>query len=202
VLSAGERNEFLSGEVIVEEKVDGANIGISSIRGDLAVQNRGEYITRPAHPQFSALWPWLDVHRQMLRELLGHKLVLFGEWCFAVHTLRYDALPDWFLGFDIYERGPDKFWSAERRNALLIRGGISAVGEISRGRYTLRQLADLASSTWSRYSRASVEGIYLRRDSGPWLKSRAKIVRTEFAQSIDEHWSARAIQHNHLRRAG
>jgi hypothetical protein len=59
----------------------------------------------------------LATHESRLTETLGD-LVLFGEWCASFHTVRYDALPDWFLAFDVYDRGRAGFWSADRRGAL------------------------------------------------------------------------------------
>jgi hypothetical protein len=45
VLKPGEAAEFLSGEIVVEEKVDGANLGISlGPSGRLRAQSRGNYL--------------------------------------------------------------------------------------------------------------------------------------------------------------
>lgn len=45
VLSPDEAAALLSGEVVVEEKVDGANIGFSASEdGELRAQNRGSYL--------------------------------------------------------------------------------------------------------------------------------------------------------------
>ena len=202
VFTEDEQSRFLEGALIIEEKVDGANIGISILDGDLAVQNRGEYLRHPANMQFSPLWPWLENHRPQLTNELGSNLILFGEWCYAVHTVRYDALPDWFLGFDVYDRKAEKYWSAARRNELLKRTGLCAVPEIGRGRFDIRHLKELATTGASRYGNGPLEGLYLRRESGAWLDQRAKIVRPEFSQSIQEHWSSRSMERNHLRLAG
>ena len=45
VLSHAEVASLLSGEVVVEEKLDGANVGLSlDANGNLVVQNRGQYL--------------------------------------------------------------------------------------------------------------------------------------------------------------
>ena len=58
VLSPEEAREFLVSEVVLEEKVDGANIGFSTSEdGELRVQNRGSYLDCDhAHEQFRPLW--------------------------------------------------------------------------------------------------------------------------------------------------
>ena len=120
VFSPEEAGAFVDGEVTVEEKVDGANIGFSlDESGALRVQSRGNYLTRGSHPQFQPLWPWIESRRFSLTEALQSGLILFGEWCFALHSVPYQGLPDWFLGFDIYDRTVNRFWSSDRRHRWL-----------------------------------------------------------------------------------
>ena len=147
VLSLSEAATFIRAELCIEEKIDGANIGISVEDGVLMVQNRGAYLEQPSAPQFRPLWGWLSQRQAILLEILGSDLVLFGEWCFAVHSARYDRLPDWFLGFDIYDRSTERFWSSIRRNNLLESAGISVIPEMGRGRFTLEDLRRMKRAT-------------------------------------------------------
>jgi hypothetical protein len=131
-----------------------------------------------------------------MTEALGN-LILFGEWCYAVHSVRYDALPDWFIGFDVYDRRARRFWSAARRNELLHRIGLLSVPELERGHYRIQDLKLLLSAESSRFG-GPIEGLYLRQEDDGWLDHRAKLVRAEFVQSIGEHWSRRPIERNQL----
>lgn len=197
VLSPADAREFLSAEVLVEEKVDGANLGISvSPSGELRAQNRGSYLGPRAHPQFQPLWPWLEARREQLVQALGSRLILFGEWCFAVHSVHYDALPDWFLAFDVYDRHASRFWSSQRRDALVEALGLAHVPVIARGRFSLESIQKLLGP--SRLAPVPMEGLYVRRDQGDFLDARAKLVRAEFVQAIEEHWSSRPMQRNGL----
>ena len=201
VLSPAEVRELLSGEVLVEEKVDGANVGISvDPAGELRAQNRGSYLGTRAHPQFQPLWPWLESRRERLVQALGSHLILFGEWCFAVHSVHYEALPDWFLAFDVYDRCAGHFWSSQRRDALVEALGLARVPVIARGRFSLEDIEKLLGP--SRISLAPMEGLYVRRDQGEFLKARAKLVRPEFIQAVEEHWSSRPLQRNRLLAGG
>jgi len=197
VFSHEEARSFVKGEVTVEEKVDGANIGFSLDKsGVLRVQNRGSFLTRGAHPQFQPLWPWIETHRFAITEALEPGLILFGEWCFARHSVPYNRLPDWFLGFDIYDRAADRFWSSDRRDRWLIDLGLTPITRLARGRFSLEQLIAFIGS--SRVSQGPMEGIYVRREQGDWLEERAKIVRAEFVDGIDRHWSEQALEKNAL----
>lgn len=197
VLSPEEASRLLADEVIVEEKVDGANVGLSvDAEGSLRAQNRGEYLQHGAHPQFQPLWPWLEARRSALTEALGSSLVLFGEWCFAVHSIQYRSLPDWFLGFDVYDREAGRFWSTGRRDALLAQLGLAGVPRLGKNRFTLPQLCAMIGP--SRLGAEAMEGLYVRRENEGWLQERAKLVRAEFSQAIEEHWSRRRLLKNQL----
>ena len=199
VLSEAAALRFLNAEILVEEKVDGANLGISVGRdGSLRVQNRGAYLSPPSHPQFAPLWPWLASRRSALSNALGSDLVLFGEWCFAVHSARYDRLPDWFLAFDVYDRSVGRFWSAVRRNRLVQSMRMAVVPEVARGFFNLDTVRRLLTSSQSALGCQPVEGLYLRREDKEWLQDRTKIVRAEFVQNIGEHWSSRTMEKNRL----
>lgn len=45
-----------------------------------------------------------------------------------------------------------------------------------------------------------MEGLYLRSDQGDWLVQRAKLVRHDFIQSVEQHWSRSGIKPNRLLR--
>jgi ATP-dependent RNA circularization protein (DNA/RNA ligase family) len=198
VFKAHEIAEFLSDDVVVEEKVDGANLGISlGPDGRLRPQSRGNYLAPGrSHAQWNPLWPWLAEHRERLEEGLRGGLLVYGEWCYAKHTVPYDGLPDWFLGFDIFEVATGRFWSVDRRNGWLRERELIPVPELKRGRVQLNQVASFMGT--SRVGRVPMEGIYLRREQEGCLQARAKVVSTAFKQQIEEHWTRRSVVPNQL----
>ena len=76
VLDPDESVDILSTPVVVEEKVDGANLGLSVIDGSVRVQNRGSILENRAHPQFQPLWAWLAAREATIRARLGTSLIL------------------------------------------------------------------------------------------------------------------------------
>ncbi len=197
VLSPSEVERFLSQEVVVEEKIDGANLGFSvGVDGSLKAQNRGTYLTPPGERQFSGLWNWLRARNEGLVENLGANLMLFGEWCLARHAIRYDLLPDWFLGFDVYDRVEGRFWGTRRRDQLLEKLGLRSVPKLAQGVFLAHSLPSLIGH--SGFAEGPMEGIYLRRESGDWLIERAKVVSAQFVQSIEEHWRNKPFERNRL----
>lgn len=163
VLSPAEAQALLVGEVVIEEKVDGANLGISVGQdGTLRIQNRGQYLVAPYTGQFERLAKWVATHEDVLFDTLGEHLILFGEWCAARHSVAYDSLPDWFLVFDVYDRSAGRFWSTSRHDALARCMGLCMVPVLSRERTSLARLESLVQSAESHFRRGPVEGIVVR----------------------------------------
>ena len=197
VLTANERSAFLTRELTVEEKVDGANLGISfDSSGNVRAQNRGGYLELPGSGQWRPLRDWLRLRMDALFNTLIDRYILFGEWCYARHSVCYNDLPDWFLGFDMYDKQSARFLSVTRRDALCRKIGVAQVPTVARGRFALEELVRILAE--SALAGHPVEGIYLRSDTGQWLVQRAKIVYPGFLQSLNTHWSRTALVPNRL----
>ena len=124
-----------SADVIVEEKIDGANMGFRVAKGgEILAQNRSRYISSGDHAQFSRLQEWVELHRAALIGLLGgeneNNLILYGEWCVAKHSLKYDRLPDFFVAFDLFDTTENKFYSRRRFHTAMKDTGIFVVPTI------------------------------------------------------------------------
>ncbi len=189
MMSNAEEMEFLAQPIIVEEKVDGANIGISfNEKGDIQFQNRGNYIKPGDHPQFEPIWEWGYQRFDLLKRKLAQQYILFGEWCYVKHSIHYTELDDWFLGFDIFDRHVNRFLSVNSRNEVFKDCDISPIPLVFSGIITTSELLRLINNP-SKFYDGPVEGLYLRLEETGYLKQRAKIIRSEFIQAIEEHWT-------------
>jgi ATP-dependent RNA circularization protein (DNA/RNA ligase family) len=199
VLYLEDAETLLAGEVVIEEKLDGANLGFSiGLDGSLFAQNRGQYLLPPFTGQFAQLGQWLESHQDRLFDALTESLTVFGEWCAARHSLNYDQLPDWWLMFDVYDSEAERFWSTVRRNELAALVGVSVVPCLYQGRVTLAQLKGWAFGEASRFRRGDAEGVIVRSEDAMWLQNRAKLVRPNFTQAITQHWRNRVVEWNRI----
>lgn len=107
--------------LVVEEKMDGANCGISFYeKGGLVLQSRGHVLTGgPREKHFDLFKTWANMFMNQLWELLGTRYIMYGEWMFAKHTVYYDALPHYFLEFDIFDKQQKVFLATSRRKKML-----------------------------------------------------------------------------------
>jgi len=199
VLDQKDVQRFLDNEIIIEEKVDGANLGISiNDQYEIHFQNRSHYVTSESATQWRQLDVWKKQHQEALYSILTPNLILFGEWCYAKHSIHYTLLPDIFLAFDIYDKTQGKFYSVEKRDELLQGTSIKTVPLVARGKFAREQLAHMLNSSPSQYYEGPPEGLYMRIEQNGFLKERGKFVRADFLAHSDDviHWSKQGVVKN------
>jgi hypothetical protein len=196
--------------LIVEEKIDGTNVGIHfTSQGEMVLQCRGHLITEGMHPQYDLFKQWANVKRPVLEKTLGDGFILFGEWMYARHSIYYRKLPHYFFEFDIYEKASASFLNLARRLALLNDTGIQTVPVVHTGSLTKKQLPALigASLFDSEFEHPEtkridhrMEGLYLRTEADGVVTARAKFVRPEFVEKIKQstHWQQQTMVPNLL----
>ena len=106
--------------LIVEEKLDGTNVGIHfASSGRMVLQCRGHEITSGMHAQYDLFKQWTVCKRPELEVVLADRFILFGEWLYARHSVHYRELPHYFFEFDIYDKQEALFLDLASRKALL-----------------------------------------------------------------------------------
>ncbi len=217
--------------VVVEEKVDGANAAISfSADGQILLQSRGHYLTGGAREKhFNLFKQWANVHARAFWEVLGSRYILFGEWLYAKHTVFYDALPHYFLEYDVLDLDEQVFLSTRNRKQLL--SGLPLVsvpvlftGKIESYQQLLAMLGkshyqtstyleclqviceekglDVVKSLKQTDQSLLMEGLYIKVEAGDVVTERYKYVRSSFLTTIlqsESHWLNRPIIPNVLR---
>jgi hypothetical protein len=211
-LGPRESQRFLADpSLIVEEKLDGTNVGIHFGRdGRLVLQCRGHEITAGMHPQYDLFKQWATAKTAALESMLVDRFVLYGEWLYARHSVHYRALPHYFFEFDIYDKRAGQFLDLASRLRMLEGTGIHTVPVVHQGpagEEELRRLigpsafAACFDNPASGRSDNLMEGLYLRTEADGFVRSRAKFVRPEFVEKIkqSEHWQHQAMVPNLLR---
>jgi len=206
--------ELAGRHLVVEEKMDGANCGVSFGRdGRLRLQSRGHYLTGgPRERQFDLLKGWASTHAAGLWELLGDRYVLYGEWCYGKHSIFYTDLPHYLLEFDILDTHEGVFLSTERRAAMLERAPFVASVEVLHAgplpslaalhaligpshfitadhRKQLAQAAteaglDPVQALAETDPSGLMEGLYIKVEGGGAVTGRYKYVRRGFLQTV------------------
>lgn len=193
-------------EITVEEKIDGACVGIRHTDEEPIIRNR-EHILRkgyikdtPSKMQFRPLWGWYYEHREnfaALNTLLGFEASVYGEWLYAKHTLYYDRLPALFIAHSVYDPEEETFVTQVRAREALVGAGFSVprlLTEYITSVETLYGYMDLDSE----FGDCKVEGVYIKVTdwARPDHTHRFKMVRPDFRSDPD--WVNRPLVKNRL----
>ncbi len=195
----------------LEEKVDGANVAISFDSDlNLRLQSRGHLLTGGAREgRYDLFKQWAAAHQDVFRKRIGSRYIIYGEWLYVKHRLFYDALPHYFLEFDMLDTERDIFLDTDARAELLSGLPVVSVPVLARGNFS--SLEDLtAHLTHSRFITDAhtdilrrqaeslgldpgqvaaqtdlstyMEGIYIKVEQYGAVTQRMKFVRPSFAQ--------------------
>lgn len=214
--------------LVVEEKLDGANTGISfTPDGTLHLQSRGHYLTGgPRERQFGPLKAWAATIQHALFDRIHDRYVVYGEWLYAKHTVFYDALPHYFCEFDILDQHTNTFLATPERAALLDGLPVASVPVLHAGTVpTLNALTAYIGPSTCRTTQWKdnlvqaaqgsavdqvlretdlddhMEGLYLKVEENGEVVERYKWVRPTFLTAILDagtHWMDRPIVPNQL----
>lgn len=110
--------------LVVEDKIDGGNFGISFDDTTLLLQSRGHYLLGNDKPHFSPLKTWANTWKDELYYILGDQHIMYGENMYAFHSVFYDLLPHYFMEFDIYDKQREVFLDTPTRHAMLASAGV------------------------------------------------------------------------------
>jgi RNA ligase len=223
-------SDLAGSRLVVEEKLDGGNAGISfDADGRMYLQSRGHFLEgggRERH--FDLFKTWASRWRRELWGTLGPRYVLYGEWLYAKHTIFYDALPHYFLEFDILDLETDRFLATVERRRLLAGLPVRSVPVLHEGpiadpaalkallgpsafktqawRDRLAAAAGAAPHDPALVQRQTdpsplMEGLYIKVEEHGAVAGRFKYVRHDFLRVVidsESHWQSRPILPNRL----
>jgi hypothetical protein len=187
-------DQLMAKEVVVEEKLDGANVVLwaTDHRVECALRSGPGGIDRAG--QLGPLRAWVAERTGRLRELLADGCVLYAEWLYIVHTVHYVSLPSYLVALDL--RLPDcSFLAPDARTEACRAVGLPVPPELWRG--VPGRVATLeALLGQSRWGPETAEGIVIRTVDGTEPRI-AKLLRSGFNPLKDDDWK-RSRPHNTL----
>lgn len=97
--------------IIVQEKLDGSNVGVAKINGEIVPLTRSGYVANTSpYRQHSVFHEWAIANRKRFDELLKDGQRVCGEWLYQAHGTRYSLPHEPFVAFDIIELGKRSPW--------------------------------------------------------------------------------------------
>lgn len=181
-------NNFIGKRVIVTLKMDGEN---STLYNDYIHARSLDSSNHETRKWIKGLWSRISY-------LLDEDMRICGENLYAVHSVKYDNLPSYFMMFSIWVENKCLSWDETVEYAKIL--GLELVPVIYDGIYD----KEIIIAEFSKYEKEN-EGYVIRiADEFNYIdfrRSVAKFVRPEFRQIINNshgHWISKKIEKNKL----
>jgi ATP-dependent RNA circularization protein (DNA/RNA ligase family) len=196
VLSPDEAAALLGCEVLVEEKLDGANVMVWLEDGRVETALRSGPGSADRAGQLGPLRAWAGEYADALRDLLSELGggVLYAEWLYLTHTVAYEGLASYLVVLDLLG-AEGRFLLPDERDAAAGRHGLATPPELARmvpGRLSAVE----ALIGRSRVGDEEMEGVVVRRLDGGQPRL-AKLLRPGLVRIGDAEW-ARGRPRNRL----
>lgn len=176
----------LASPVLVEEKLDGANVSLWAEQGVVLTSLRSGPGSVDRARQLGPLRAWVAERHDPLASVLSGGLTCYAEWLLLTHTVPYDRLPSYLVALD-FRRPDGTFLDLAERKQTADRAGLVLPPELWRG--VPGEIARLeALIGTSRYGSRPAEGLVIRREDGCEPRV-TKLVRAGFSPVGNRSWS-------------
>lgn len=197
-LSDADTKRLLVGQVVIEEKLDGANIGIIRTKSSpfFRLQKRGSLVGPSEHAQFNFFVNWSYQNVAPVVDHIPKGYILYGELLYAKHNVVYDSLTSFVQIFDVWD-GQEYLDRKESEECFEV--GLKMVPLVYSGPAPRRE--DLVGMIPKRSAMSTIEspeGIVVKNFK---KQLRGKIVCPQFVEKIDEeeeYWARKAVEKNRL----
>lgn len=193
---AASMDRLIGVDIVLTEKMDGSNTSLES-DGCYARTHAGT----PTHVSFDGL----KALHASVKHLITVDTQLFGEWCYAKHSIAYSDLPGYFMLFNVrYLNDPCwvsweevEMWAQEigvPTVPVLFRGIVSSEKDL---RFLIENLMELPSRCGGVREGvvARVDGMF---EDSEFPSCVMKYVRANHVQTT-EHWKDQEITKNKLK---
>ncbi len=196
-LSHKEVAALLRGNVVIEEKLDGANTGVVRHKKGFTLQKRGSLVGPSEHAQFNYLHSWAnrDKYNQLMKIPVGY--IIYTELLYAVHHIYYEELPDYVIIIDVWNGR--KYLNRKEKERFCEKHDLVLAPLIAEGHFNKDELFGLIPLV-SAYGK-QIEGVvvkkYHRKNK---LYKKGKIVLPDFFNALEnsKHWTRNPYKRNKL----
>ena len=196
---AASMEKLIGVPIVITEKMDGSNTSLEA-GGCFARTHSGP----PSHTSFDGL----KALHAAIKYKIPQDYQLFGEWCYARHSIEYNELPGYFLLFNVRMLNPEfnDIWLAWEEVELWAEEiGVPTVPVLFKGTISSeKELQELVESLMIQTSKCGGirEGVVVRTQKAfedyNFSKCVMKCVRANHVQT-SEHWKDQEIIRNKLK---
>jgi atypical dual specificity phosphatase len=203
-----EAEEIFTSAINVEEKLDGASVGITIWNDQPVIRNRDHILSKgyfrkkndtTAKMQFRSIWTWFYKNKTKFENICSRgDFTVYGEWMVAQHGILYNSLPDWFIAYDLYDWSKGSFLCPRTARRLLSNCGFHLAPLLHEGRadyQSFEYLEELANGK-SEWADSKREGVYIKLCDSEIVTKRFKMVREDYERG--SLWDNKELKKNEL----
>lgn len=178
-------DKILNSEIVITLKMDG---------GNCCIKEEGVFARTHAMPTICETFNYIkNVHYYGKLDLLNKNYWYFGENMFAIHSIQYNELEDYFYVFNIYDKENDIWLSWEDVKKEAKRCNFNVVKEIFVGKLNPKEIKKLLENSLKlTFFGGFAEGFVIRTvdsfTTEEFEQKVCKYVRKGHVKT-DEHWS-------------
>jgi RNA ligase-like protein len=170
---------ILSSALIVQEKIDGINIGFHLTGNRLVVIHKDRVLPDREFGRLTELYGWCRAHARALKEVLQQGVAVFGEYVGHIHRTTGEK-PPWFV-FDGYDIAAGRFLAQVELRQRITALPVLFAPTLFQG--VPGQLSKIQSLIGrSVLGTGPMEGVYIRVEHGTYLQERYKFVRADYVK--------------------
>jgi hypothetical protein len=182
----------------ITEKMDGSNVCMTN-KECFSRSHSGP----PTHESFNGF----KALHSTIKNLIRDDILIFGEWCFAKHSISYDKLPAYFLLFGVKDTANNEWGSWQDVELFAQHLGVRTVPVIEQEIVfkTAKELEQFVTYEANKQSLCGNdrEGLVVRKrlafDDKEFSTMMAKYVRKNHVQTTT-HWKFQQLVRNELKR--
>jgi len=173
-------DRILKQNVIVQEKIDGINIGVYVDENDkFYLIQKNQILPKSAYSNFQEIITWFQQHQELINKILKGKYALFGEYLIGKSTRK--GLHKWVI-IDAIEISTNKFISYPVLQSLAKSLKLEVTPIIFQGK--LKKLSTVKTLiNKSIYYSGLMEGVCIRIENSNHTIEKYKFVRENFEKN-------------------
>lgn len=182
-------SHFHNKEIVLTLKMDGENANLTNERYWARSVDSRDHVSRN----------WMQNLWNMLKYDIPAGMRICGENLYAKHAIYYDALPSYFLVFNIWQDNVALSWDETEYWCSLF--DLKHVPVLYRGIYNRETIESLAFSKEKVYGGDREGGVIRLVDEiafEDWPNKAAKIVRAGHVQPNSKHWFSQPVIPNKM----
>jgi ATP-dependent RNA circularization protein (DNA/RNA ligase family) len=171
--------------LIITEKYDGSNVGITNVNGNIYAITRSGYLAETSpYKQHHYFAEWVKKQKDRFNFIKEGERIT-GEWLMQVHSLKYEILNEPFIAFDYFNEKNERLNYKDFGLLMLSKFNIPRIIFVGHNSFSIEKaMSELNTFCDYRFKTEKPEGLVYRIERKGKFDFAAKYVRSDFIPGL------------------